>query len=167
MGFDIKRHARHLSMVPWQCRRAFSQETLTAIEREVKAGETAHTGEVRFVVEGALPGMLLLLGQSARERAIDIFSQLRMWDTEHRNAVLIYLLLADRSVEIVVDRGMHAKAEAAQWERICADMEEAFRAGRYRQGAVNGVRAVNELLVRHFPFSGINRNELSDTVLMI
>jgi uncharacterized membrane protein len=106
---NIKRIARHLMATHWQVNRAFPRRTLIAIEKSIQASETAHVGEIRFVVEGALDGTPLFKGQSARERAIDVFSQLRIWDTEHNNGVLIYLLLADRDVEIVADRGIHSK----------------------------------------------------------
>jgi hypothetical protein len=74
----IKRAARHLVMTSGQVNRAFPARTLTAIEEAIKASETTHLGEIRFVVEGALDSALLLKGQSARERAIDVFSQLRI-----------------------------------------------------------------------------------------
>ena len=106
-------------MTHWQVSRAFPRKTLIAIEQTVKASETAHAGEIRFVVEGALHSTPLLDGQSARERALEVFSQLRIWDTEHNNGVLIYLLLADRDVEIVADRGIHSKLGTREWETIC------------------------------------------------
>ena len=96
----------------WRVNRAFPGDTLTAIDRAIKASEATHRGEIRFAVEGALDIAPLLRGQTARERAIDVFSQLRIWDTEHNNGVLIYLLLADRDVEIVADRGIDAKVGA-------------------------------------------------------
>jgi uncharacterized membrane protein len=113
------------------------------------------------VVEGALPIEALLTSMSARERAIDVFSQLRVWDTEHNNGVLIYLLLADRDVEIVADRGMHARVRAAEWETICQSMEVNFRLGRYEVGVLEGVEQVSELLKRHFPAQQEWQSELS------
>ncbi len=111
----------------------FPPAVLAAIEQAIKAGEATHSGQVRFVVEGALDGAPLFRDQSARERALDIFSQLRIWDTAHNNGVLIYLLLADRQVEIVADRGIDAKVGAAGWAKICADMETDFKARKFRQ----------------------------------
>ena len=113
---NIKRIAKHLVMTHWHVNRTFPGDTLVAIDRAIKASEAAHTGEIRFVVEGALDSMPLFKGQSARARAIDVYSQLRIWDTEHNNGVLVYLLLADRSVEIVADRGIHAKVGPEGWE---------------------------------------------------
>ena len=113
---------------------------LTAIEQAIKAGEATHSGQIRFVVEGALDGAPLFRNQSARERALDIFSHLRIWDTAHNNGVLIYLLLADRDVEIVADRGIDAKVGTAGWEKICTEMETDFRAGNFERGVDQGHR---------------------------
>ena len=164
---NIKRTLRHLVMTHWQVNRAFPRQTLIAIEQAVKAGETAHIGEVRFAVEGALHSAPLFKGQSARERAIDVFSQLRMWDTEHNNGVLIYLLLADRDVEIVADRGIHAKVGSQEWEKICRTMETAFKRGDYEGGVVGGIQAVTRHLVGHFPAYTDGRNELPDKPVVL
>ncbi|MFA8357063.1 TPM domain-containing protein [Burkholderia ubonensis] len=88
---------------------------------------------------------------SARERAIDVFSALRIWDTEHNNGILIYVLLADRAVEIVADRGIHAKVESGEWEAICHVMEAAFKRRAYESGTLRGIDQVTELLKKHFP----------------
>ena len=120
----IKRIGKHLLEHHWRVLRIFPPKVLVAIERVIKSGEATHSGQVRFVVEGALDGVPLFRNQSARDRALDIFSHLRIWDTAHNNGVLIYLLLADRQVEIVADRGIDAKVGAAGWRKICADMEK-------------------------------------------
>src|ERR1700712_6023616 len=101
----------------------FPPQVLATMEQAIAAGETTHSGQIRFVVEGALDGKPLFRDQPVRERALDIFSHLRIWDTAHNNGVLIYLLLADRQVEVVADRGIDARVGAAGWEKICADME--------------------------------------------
>ena len=151
----------------WQVNRAFPSDTLVAIGRAIKASETAHAGEIRFVVEGALDGTPLFSGQSARERAVDVFSQLRIWDTDHNNGVLIYLLLADRDVEIVADRGIHSKVGAGEWENICRKMETAFKQANYEGGVVSGIQAVTQHLLKHFPASGDDRNELLDKPVVL
>ena len=140
---------------------------LARIEQAIKAGEATHSGQVRFVVEGALDGAPLFRNQPARERALDIFSQLRIWDTAHNNGVLIYLLLADRDVEIVADRGIDAKVGAAGWEKICGEMEIEFRAGNYERGVIKGIEAVSRELAKHFPRTGGGRNELPDAPVVI
>lgn len=164
---NIKRIAKHLLMTRWQVNRAFPRDALIAIEKTIKASETAHVGEICFAVEGALDSVSLFRGHSANERAIDVFSQLRAWDTEHNNGVLIYLLLADRDVEIVADRGIHAKVGSPEWERICRKMEAAFKQGSYAEGVVCGVQAVTQHLSRHFPASGAAQNELLDKPVVL
>ena len=164
---DMKRIVRHLLATRWMVNRAFPTDTLVAIDRAIKASEATHRGEIRFAVEGALHIEPLLRGQTARERAIDVFSQLRIWDTEHNNGVLIYLLLADRDVEIVADRGIDAKVGAEEWERICRKMEAAFRQGDFKAGVVGGIQEVTRHLAEHFPPIGDDRNELPDKPVVL
>lgn len=163
----LKRIVRHLMVTRWTVNRAFPKRSLAAIERAIKESESAHRAEIRFVVEGALDIAPLLRGQSARDRAIDVFSHLRVWDTEHNNGVLIYLLLADRDVEIVADRGIHAKVGAGEWEGICRAMEAAFRKGDFQGGGIHGIREVTRHLVAHFPAIGDDRNELPDKPVVL
>lgn len=164
---SFKRILKHWLMTDRQARRIFPRSTLSAIEKTIKESETAHVGEIRFVVEGALDGWPLFKGQSARERAIDVFSQLRVWDTEDNSGLLIYLLLADRAVEIVADRGIDAKVGVQEWSKICQQMEACFRQSNCEGGVIECVQAVTWHLVQHFPANGHNRNELSDTPVLL
>jgi uncharacterized membrane protein len=163
----IKRIGRHLLEHRWRVRRIFPRAVLAAIEQAIKAGEATHSGQVRFVVEGALDGAPLFRDQPARQRALDIFSHLRIWDTAHNNGVLIYLLLADRDVEIVADRGIDAKVGAAGWEKICVDMETEFKAGNFERGVIRGIEAVSRQLAIYFPKHGRGPNELPDAPVVI
>jgi uncharacterized membrane protein len=163
----IRRIGKHLLEHRWRVRRIFPPGVLAAVEQAIKAGEATHSGQVRFVVEGALDGAPLFRNQSARARALDIFSHLRIWDTAHNNGVLIYLLLADRDVEIIADRGIDAKVGAAGWEKICKAMETEFRAGHFKGGVIKGIEAVSRQLAAHFPRQGGGRNELPDTPVVM
>jgi uncharacterized membrane protein YgcG len=163
----IKRIGKHLLEYHWRARRVFPPKVLDAIEQAIKAGETTHSGQVRFVVEGALDGKPLFKDQPVRERALDIFSQLRIWDTTHNNGVLIYLLLADRAVEIVADRGIDAKVGAAGWAEICKAMETDFRRGDFERGVIRGIEAVSRQLAAHFPRHGAGKNELPDAPVVM
>jgi uncharacterized membrane protein len=158
----IKRIGRHLLEHSWRVRRVFPPKVLANIEQAIKAGEATHAGQVRFVVEGALDGAPLLRDQPARERALDLFSHLRIWDTAENNGVLIYLLLADRRVEIVADRGIDVRVGRDGWGKICRDMEEEFKAGHFEAGAIKGIEAVSRQLAAHFPPRAGGRNELPD-----
>jgi uncharacterized membrane protein len=163
----IGRIGKHLLEHNWRVRRIFPPQVLAAIKAAIKAGEATHSGQVRFVVEGALDGKPLFKNQSARERALDIFSHLRIWDTAHNNGVLIYLLLADRKVEIVADRGIDAKVGAAGWEKICKAMQTDFRSGNFETGVIKGIEAVSRQLAAHFPKHGSGPNELPDKPVVI
>jgi len=164
---DLRRFWRHVTMTPWQAARAFPAATLEAIGRRVAEHEKRHRGEVRFVVEAELTTAQLWASLSSRARAIEVFSGLRVWDTEENTGVLVYVLLADHKVEIVTDRGIAAKVDAAQWRAICRTMQEAFREGRFEEGALAGVTAISALLEEHFPARGDNPNELPDRALLI
>jgi len=164
---DIKRILKHLSIGHASMRRTFPRATLDEIERTIAEVEKTHAGQIRFAVEAALELKPLLAGQTARERAIEVFSQLRIWDTEHNNGVLIYLLLADRDVEIVADRGVHAKLGQQVWEAICQGMETAFRQGKFEEGVIAGIHDVGAHLARHYPHAGAKTNELPDQPVLI
>ena len=163
----IKRIGKHLLEHRWRVRRVFTPTVLAAIEQAIKAGEATHSGQIRFVVEGALDGAPLFRDQSARQRALDIFSQLRVWDTAHNNGVLIYLLFVDHNVEIVADRGIDAKVGAAGWQKICADMEAEFRRSNFEGGVIKGIAAVSRELARYFPAQAAGPNELPDAPVVI
>ena len=164
---NTARILRHLLQHHWRRRLAFPPATLAKIEQAIKAGEATHAAQLRFVVEGALDGAPLFRDQPARERALDVFSQLRVWDTAQNNGVLIYLLLADRDVEIVADRGIDAKVGHEGWERICREMETDFRAGDFERGVIKGVEAVSRELATHFPKISGGPNELPDAPVVI
>jgi uncharacterized membrane protein len=149
----IERIGRHVLRGLWAGTREFPPAILRNVEHEIAAISDRHQGDIHFVVEGALHGTPLLHNQLARERAIDIFSHFRLWDTPLRNGVLVYVLLADRTVDIVVDRGLHEKIQGAAWEEICRSMEKEFREGRFEEGALDGIRAIGQLLAEHFPLS--------------
>jgi hypothetical protein len=159
---NVQRIMRHLLTSDRQVRQHFPSDALTAIGQAIKASEVAHDGEIRIAIEGSLEVDALLRGESARERSIEVFSQLRVWDTQHNNGLLIYLLIADRAVEIVADRGIHNKVGASEWHAICHQMELAFKQSDFERGALAGIRSLTELLVMHFPATRQSANELPD-----
>lgn len=165
---SMARFLKHIFCFPWRVRTAFPESSLKAIEAAIAASERSHLGELRFVVETALDIGELWRGVTPRERAIDVFSLCRVWDTEQNSGVLIYLLLADHQVEIVADRGIDARVGSAVWETICLAMEERFRAGEFERGVIEGIVAISKLLQQHFPAGQLeNPNELSDVPVLL
>lgn len=165
---NCSRILRHLLTGQLAIQRIFPAASLTAIEHAIKQSEVNHSGEICFAAEAALNTLPLLQNQTARERAVEVFSQLRMWDTEHNNGVLIYLLLADRDVEIIADRGIYTKIPSSEWEDICHTMESAFRQQQFEIGAIEGIHAVSRHLQEYFPpDSAHEKNEISDTPVVL
>ncbi|MGJ8515394.1 TPM domain-containing protein [Carnimonas bestiolae] len=147
----VKRFIRHLLALRSATRSHFPKSTLDAIEDAIRTVEASHHGEIRFVVETALDGNDLWRQCTPRERAIEVFSQQRVWNTELNNGILLYVLMADHAVEIVCDRGIAAREEAAIWQRICHDIEAAFSRGEFRVGAIEGIKALGKVLEQHYP----------------
>lgn len=158
---------KHLFAPHWVVARAFPRRTLAAVEAAIRASEKSHDGELRFAVEGGLHPLPLARGQSARARAIELFSTLRVWDTECNSGILIYVQLVDRRIEIVADRGISAKVEQREWDAICRGMEAAFRLRKYERGALDAIAQATLLLSRHFPPQGANPNELPDRPVVL
>jgi uncharacterized membrane protein len=164
---DLRRFARHVAITPWKARAAFSDAVLDAIQHEVAQQEKRHRGEVRFVVEAELTTAQLWANLASRPRAIEVFSMLQVWNTEENTGILIYVLLADHKVEIVADRGIQKKVAQEEWAAIVKMMEAHFRAGRFQEGAIAGVRAASGLIAQHFPADEHGANELPDRPLML
>ena len=150
-------------------RRALPPAALERIRARVAASERRHSGEIRVVVEAGLPLSYLWRGLQARDRAVTLFGKLRVWDTAHNNGVLIYLLLAERAIEVVADRGLSAQVGPAQWHSLVHGMRAAFRAGQYEAGLLAAVTEVDRLLATHFALAQAqaNPNELPDRPLLL
>jgi uncharacterized membrane protein len=164
---NLSRTIKHLLLPQWLVKRDFPAATLAAIEQAVAASERQHSGELRFVVEGGLPWNELWQGYSPHQRAIELFSQLQVWDTENNSGILIYVQWVDHAVEILADRGIAARVPQAEWDAICREMEAAFKRGDYRSGALAAIDRVSHLLQLHFPAAADNRNELSNKPLLL
>ena len=156
----VTRALKHLFTPDWVARRPFPPETLRAIEHAVKDSERRHRGEIRFAIEAGLSPAHLRI--STRERARQVFAQLGVWDTEENSGVLVYVQLVDRRIEILADRGIAQRVAQAEWDAVCRAMEQAFMREQYQSGAIEAIRAVTDILARHFPATGANPNELPD-----
>jgi uncharacterized membrane protein len=159
---------KHRLLDEGDARRLLDAAALKRIEARVAASEQKHSGEIRVMVEAGLPLSYLRRGASARERAVAMFAKLGVWDTERNNGVLIYLLLAERAIEIVADRGLDRQVGAEEWARIAASMTDAFRQGDFEAGLLRAIDAVDALLVRHFARGAgdADANELPDAPLL-
>lgn len=164
---NMKRIWNHLTTTERHVRQIFTPMHLEHIAHTIKASETQHSGEIRFAVESSLELQPLLQNLSPRQRAVEVFSDLHVWDTELNNGVLIYVLLADHAIEIVADRGIHAKVGTTYWEDLCKAIQASFAQGHFEEGAMNCISAVSDKLIEHFPHDGGGKNELPDTPVLV
>ena len=166
-NMNIKRVAKHMVTSDIAVRSKFSSSVMKSIESSIAESEKLHCGEIRFAVENALDFFPVLKNISARERAVQVFSDLRIWDTEKNNGVLIYLLFADHDIEIIADRGIDQKVDFDEWERICKNMEACFKKGLFEQGVIKGISEITVHLVNHFPLTGNDRDELPNRPVVL
>ena len=162
----LQRIFTHLFALPLQARRRFPPASLERIQRAIANSEQQHNGEIRFVVEHGLDFGDVLRGQTARERAAECFSDLRVWDTADNTGILIYVLLAEKDIEILADRGINQAVKPDFWESICADMSRSFQAGQFEAGVLAAIDRMTRELVAHFPAGTQNLDELPNAPLI-
>lgn len=162
---DAMRWLRHWFHAP--ASRAFPPAAMQEIQAEIARGEVLHDGEICFAVEARLPARYLLGGRRIRERAENVFGDLRVWDTERRTGILIYVLLGDYTIEIIPDRGVVARVPEGSWEPIIACMSEQFRQERWKEGVLAGIGATHKLLELYLPPGPGRRNELPDAPVVL
>jgi len=167
LGQRFTRAWRHFKSSESDARRAFPETTLSAISEAITAGEQTHRGEVRLIVEKALPVDDAWDGVSNRQRALALFADYGVWDTEDNCGVLIYINLAEHKVDIVADRGIDRKIDSATWQAVCRTMTDGFRQGQFHEATLAAIGQVNDLLRQHFPANGARANELPDKPLML
>ena len=154
----------HLACDARHVRRAFPDDSLRRIEQAVADGERRHSAEIRIAIEASLSWHRLIKGLAPRERALQVFADLGVWDTEANNGVLLYLLMADHAIEVVADRAAAATLGAAELQRICNDLSQALRAGDHEGALLAAVATLHDDLAEAFPLLSPegDRNELPD-----
>jgi uncharacterized membrane protein len=163
----LSRALRHWKTSAADGRRAFPQETLAAIALAITAGEQTHRSELRLIVEASMPFDAIWAGVSNRQRALALFAEHGVWDTEDNCGVLIYINLAERAVDIVADRNVNRKIDSATWQAVCGTMTAGFARGQFHDSTIAAVAQVNTLLQTHFPSNGARANELPDSPIMM
>lgn len=163
----LRRWLQHLTTTHLALRRCFPVATLAAIDAAITASEQHHRAEIRCAVETTLPLGKLVRGTGSKARAREVFAELAVWDTAENNGVLLYVLLAERKIEIIADRGFDDLVTPREWQAICAAMETAFTAGRYGAGALDALAGIGEIARRHFPSGGNDTNELPDQTVLL
>lgn len=159
---NLGRFLKHLFLPGWWSHLRFPEASMARIEAAIAASERQHHGEICFAVETTLDMGPLLRGRTPRQRAQEVFAEQGLWDTEANNGVLIYLLLADRDVEIIADRGVSSRVDPAEWQAICQRMEASLRAGDFEVGVLRAIDDIHQHLCRLYPRAGEDMNELTN-----
>ena len=161
------RALRHVATTHRAAAKRFPPDALSRLQAAITAGEATHRGEIRLIVEAALPLRKIRRGMTTRQRAIDLFGTFRVWDTEENNGVLLYVNVADRKVELIADRAAARVVSPAQWQAICTQLQDAFKRGDFEPGTLEAIRATHALLGTHFPHDGDKVNGLPDSPVML
>lgn len=155
-------------------RKVIPEDVQKRLAQRVAASEVRHTAQIRICVEGGLPLSYIWKSASARDRAVTQFGKLRVWDTEHNNGVLIYLLVAEHAIEVIADRGIARTIEPKVWHEMIADMRKQFREGKYEDGLTEAIATVTVALVEQFPANDNtdetrqrHSNELPDSPIVL
>lgn len=151
-------------------RRCLKRGELQALEQQIEASEIRHLGELRICIESSLSPEGLWRGQTARQRAAELFSMLGVWDTEHNNGVLIYLLLAERRIEVLADRGLAHQPDAqAAFDNIVNTLLPDLQRDDFASALAKAIEQVGELLAKHYPAAHGERNdnELSNAIVLL
>ncbi len=163
----LRRWLQHLTTSHLALRHHFPPATLAAIDAAIAASEQEHRAEIRCAVETSLSAGELFRGVSSAVRAAEVFSSLWVWDTAENNGVLLYLLLAERKIEILADRGFAAYVPVETWQEICAEMAGTLAAGRYEASVLGALSRISAIATRHFPAQWRNVNELPDRTVLL
>ncbi|MGL4994616.1 MAG: TPM domain-containing protein [Deefgea sp.] len=163
----MKRLWQHIKPNPYRAQ--FGKGLANNLAQTITQAEQGHRGEIRLVVESSLPSVLIWQDTTPRARAIDWFSQLRVWDTEGNTGILLYLLLAENKLELVADRGIANKVPQAQWDAICAQLQTHLAQHKIEIGLSTTISQLGELLQQHFPIENAQANpdELSNQPVII
>lgn len=158
----LVRLLKHLLIPGWWAHRVLRRPDRAAIRNAIAASEQRHRGELCFAIEGAMPFRSLLAGDSARQRAERLFETLGVGNTREASGILIYVQLIDRRVEVLADRGINDQVRQAEWDRLCRQMESAFKQRAWRRGILEAIDGATAMLELVFPARGDNPNELED-----
>jgi uncharacterized membrane protein len=158
---------KHLFTTHAAGKRTFPPSTLKAIEAAITEGESLHKAEVRLIVEHSLSGRAVLHRITSRQRAIELFSQYRIWDTEDNCGVLVYINIADRKLEIVADRAVSKLIPNKGWHAVCRTMTEGFSQGEFHHSSAAAMAQLNALLQSHLPADGTHSNQLPNKPIVL
>ena len=141
-------------------REFFSAEDKEQIVQAIRMAEKETSGEIRIYVESKNPFM------DAIDRAAEIFFKLKMQETDHRNAVLLYIAMDDHELALFADEGIYQKAGAAYWDTAVKNMLSQFTKENISNGIEQCIAQIGQTLKEKFPYIPTeDKNELPDEIV--
>lgn len=132
------------------------EEEQTVVEA-IRMAEKNTSGEIRVHIEKTTSKVPF-------DRALEVFHELKMDETQLKNGVLIYLAVADKKFVICGDKGINDLVTNDFWDTTKEIMKTQFKNGNFKQGLVDGILMAGEQLKEHFPWSADDTNELSNEI---
>jgi uncharacterized membrane protein len=145
-SMKLARILRHAVHPKGKARQALTPKDLSEIAGAVSLAKCHREGEIRVVVENTLSHKRLARGTSPAKRSMEIFAKHYVWDTESNDGILIHILLADRHVAVIGDRGINRKVAPDTWKEAVKVMERGFRNADFRGGIMDGIAFLIERL---------------------
>ena len=137
-------------------------EFLTKKEQEavvkcIEKAEQNTTGEIRVHIESYCEKDII-------ERAIDIFNQLKMYETENRNGILILIACNSHKLAIIGDEGVNTKVPEDFWHINTLLLGDGIKSGDIAGAICNTIRIIGEKLKELYPYQGEDNNEQSNEI---
>ena len=141
-------------------KRLLSAEDEQLITEAIRAGEKRTSGEIRVYIEARCRFVDPL------DRAAEVFGALKMYETQERNGVLVYVAVKDRQLAVFSDEGINKKEGAQLWNDPVKTLLHQFKRKQYGAGIAGIVSKIGEALQTHFPYdAGTDKNELPDDIV--
>ena len=134
-----------------------TKEEEQEIVEAIRMAEKETSGEIRVHIEKTT-------SKAAFDRALEVFHELRMDQTELKNGVLIYLAVKDHKFVICGDKGINEVVPKGFWDSTKEVMATHFKSGNFKQGLIDGITKAGEQLQKYFPFEEGDINELSNEI---
>ena len=134
-----------------------TQEEEQEIVKAIRVAEKNTSGEIRVHLEKTTE-------LDPFDRALEVFNELKMDETQLKNGVLIYLAVKDKTFVICGDQGINEIVDNDFWDSTKDIMVTHFKNGNFKQGLIDGILKAGEELKKHFPWSEDDTNELSNEI---
>ncbi|MBO6794205.1 MAG: TPM domain-containing protein [Balneolaceae bacterium] len=138
--------------------RLLSKEQEKHVMAAIKEAETNTSGEIRVHLEDRCKG------DDPIKRAIEVFGELHMHETELRNGVIVYVAIKDHKIAVWGDEGIHTKVGQNFWDDVLKRMTKYFQAGDFETGLSEAILMIGDKLKDNFPYQTDDKNELSDDI---